>query len=105
MSKRITKKQLETMEKFLRRRPRNATDLIKETGGEYLPILRKLNETTPVLATQIFDNGTRFMYWVAPKRMGKNWRRTYGRLQVPHDYDLTIADFSPTGRTNTSPFA
>lgn len=105
MSKRITKKQLTAMEKFLSKRPRAAAELIREVNGEYLPILRKLNEDVPVLATTIFDNGTRFMYWIRPKRMGKNWRRVYGTLQVPHDYDLTVADFSPGGRKHTSPFA
>jgi len=105
MANRVGKKQIAAMEKFLRKRPRSAQELIKEVGGEYLPILRKLNEETPVLATKIDDNGVRFRYWIRPARMGKNWKRIYGTLQVPHSYDITVADFSPGGRQHISPFA
>lgn len=96
MSKHATKKQLDRMQHLLRLRPRTVAELLKEFNGPCLHIIKKLDETEPVLTTQVWDQsnpGWRFKYWIRPKRMGKNWKRIYATLQVPASYDVRVSDF------------
>lgn len=97
---RVTKKQLAGVERLLRKRPRTAGDLIKHAGGEYLHIVRKLSETQPVLTKRIWDNGFKFVYWIRPQKMGKNWKVIYSTLKVPYEYNITVTDFDVHATSN-----
>jgi hypothetical protein len=56
-------------------------------------ILRALNKTIPVLVIRIWDNGFRFVYWIRPGRMGKNWKKIYAEIRAPHSYSITVDDY------------
>lgn len=93
----VSKKQLTSMEKYLRIRPRSAKDLITHETPEYIHVLRKLNKTVPVLTIRVWDtgrpSGLRFMYWIRPGRMGKNWQKIYATLKAPYSYDVTVDNY------------
>lgn len=90
----VAAKQRQAVEKLLKRKPVDASNLIKITEhGDYLPTLRLLSKTNPVLAARIWDNGWRFIYWIRPMRIGKNWKRIYAGLKISTEYDRTVNDF------------
>lgn len=92
--KKLTKKDVERVSSYLRKKPRTTKDLLHFVDGEYLESLRQVGQGETILTKKCWtEHGWQFKYWIKPQRMGKNWKKVYRDLGIEPDYDVEFGDF------------